>query len=275
MTAENTVLGAAVECSPHERLVAKAPFTIEELFDGEVPTQKLSTESQYPDLGQVYMRYAQSPMRPYAVEGSPRDDFLVVCPPLRGLEVQYAFHYAAPSKLFGVDYRDTQADWRNLYSDKVHAHRLAAHRKIPGWNHIERHRLAIVNHIEDGKEKAPSDFDAIGPVLRFSRDVESGRYEWNLDDLPQDTSEKLTTQLNPTETVLHLPMMGPLITAAYSWGQMKGWAEKLNYAVTNQKSDGQLRLMGSTQVLSVSIALADNLFATPFASRIRERYEVV
>lgn len=199
----------------------------------------------------LYREIAAREIRPTVMtDGS----MVFVGPPIRGMELQALFHFAAPSKSYGdfeFDYADTQQDWRSIYGPGESAkRRLAGHRRIPGWDIFEKHRERLLDFIREDHDKAPHQaIDHVRPVIHLTDN------EFGLDDLDDATADMLG--LNPGEGV---PFLGPLLVAAYSPAITSTWPERLNYGLksTGEKTNN----MGPTQVLPLTITWRSELMGS-------------
>lgn len=229
--------------------VFRNPVSILDIYRGKVPVQQRfaaeEVESFYHALGSWDLLF-------HVRDFGDTQKITIVCPPLYGRELQQVFHFAAPSKVFGVDYYDTQTDWDALYSQDFNRNRLAAHRQIPQWAIFEQYRESLRRFIGEDKEDAPQR-ERVTPVIRVNKKRDS--YRWVLDPITDNQREIISQQTEHRLGEL-IPALGPVFVKAFS--PDIEWASRLNYKM---ESGGATQDMGSTQAFALSLAKADGLFS--------------
>lgn len=242
------------------------PVTIAELLGGKVlprpDIDRISNNSRYADL---YERTGKVPLEIFRTRNSSSTGYIIVGPELSGLEFNGILHFAAPSKTFGYDTNDIINDWGSLYNDQNNTKRLNAHRAMsPRWEYFERKRELILSAIKNDYNRQPSQprnpQDVLIPVARLIRDAQ-GNFSWNFEDLEPGIAEEISKILGSHYAGISnermLPTLGPVFIGAYSpditddetkWPSYRGYSK-----------DGGTQNMGATQILPLSLILAETL----------------
>jgi len=235
--------------------------TIAELYNGRVPEQ-----SSYAGLRTNYHIMAAEPLVPFVRKFGDRIDVIASGPAIRGKRLQELFSLAAPSKLHGVDHKDTQEDWRKLFEDPNYAGELQRHQGIHNWKlYFEPYRQFLVDFIQADYFPGKPD-DVIVPVLRIRQEGE--KLQWDLRNLDEDEQTMLRLHTGSRfSDATFLPVLGPLFVAAFSPAVTYAWGAYLNY---HQKPVGTGQDMGATQAFALSLALADGLLDRRFIKAFME-----
>lgn len=245
--------------SPGEAIYSRPPITIERLFGGSVPRQR-NYDWRSRDVEATYYTLSRIPLTTTLFVHDQEAEVQAIGPRIDGKTLTYLLHFAAPSKAFGVDVGDIIKDWDKLYTDPANAKRLAAHRKMAGWSEYEAERLRLLRTIETGYGGDPNNLDYVVPVIRLKLTDEG--VSWNLD--PLDEAEPTGLKRLPDGSIVRLsealPILGPLLAAAYSPSATFNWGFSRSYK--GKAKDNGSQNMGSTQVLPLTIGLAPTLLET-------------
>lgn len=258
---------------PVEGTIKQIPaIDIATLFGGNVPRQK----TYNPVTTEIfYDKFARRPFYPFVVEGhGQKAEIVVVGTLVTGRQLTHLFHFAAPSKFFGVDPDDIRMDWNDLFTKPYHAKRLEAHRRIPGWQQYEQRREDLLRLIENDYAGRTTGLNGVIPVLRLQT-TEQAVPSWNFADAEPQLLEAIF-QINPglqgRQEMLY-SILGPLVAAAYSPAVTQSWGERRTYAGTAKGNEIGSQNMGSTQILPITIGLAGDLTGTPFVKNLVNHVE--
>lgn len=189
---------------------------------------------------------------PPVVSGDGKITYIVIGPPVAGIEINTLLFLAAPSKKYDTkfDRRDTINDWTDLFddTDQVQVKRRKAHQNIPGWLAFEACRLRLLESIEKEKSYGQLDADTLYPVLAWSVDAE-GVAIWE-PEYGRTVVERYKT--DETEGQRYLDELGKLVLASFSPEITTRWDTRGKYTPASQRDQD----MGPTQVLPLVLGRA-------------------
>lgn len=256
---------------PHEEIYPLPSVTVDELYKGNIPSQK-GYESD--DLELFYLNLALHSIALF-VRKTPQTKHIIATAPLvKGKELTYLFHFAAPSKFYGVDYIDTQMDWNDLYNNPSNKKLLKRHRNIKGWKeYFEPHRERYLHLIEDDYSGRRNPNDFVIPVIQLQEI--NGSYTWDFGKLSSETTRLILQNYShiAQDDVLQ-PTLGALFVAAYSPQITQDWGEYRTYIKKVQEYHPGSQNIGSTQVFPLTTALAPSLLASPVVINLIEYVDI-
>lgn len=239
--------------SPELSIALRHPTSVWNLYEGIVPPQKKFKDGTKED----YYKLAETIIYPFLVR-KPQGgkEYILATSPLNGVELTKIHHFAAPSKLFGVDNKDTQKDWDDLFSNYKNQDRLRAHQTIPGWNYYEIYREKLLSLINKAYQGTARSEDKIVPIVRLQENSQ-GHISWSFEPLEAKLASVIAPLYPELSTENMLPVLGPLFLAAFSpdvtekWGKNRGYPAHATRSGTND--------MGSTQVIVLTLWESESL----------------
>ncbi len=233
-------------------IFTRNPISLQALSDGKVPFQWYGVR----DL-ESYYRLAKFKFKPTFSPNKHGGEIQAIGQALSIKDLIRLLHYAAPSKFFGFDESDRINDGLKLYNDPDNARLLRRHQKLPGWKDYELHHKLLVELYTREYEGKGLTTDILVPVIRL-RDSGEG-YRWVFDPPEAKAVRNKVMYPNTYKAIPQssfLPILGPLLVAAYSPDVTKEWGELRTFKGVANGTEASHADMGSSQLFPLAIGQA-------------------
>ncbi len=234
-----------------EGIVKSGPISLESLMGGNIPTRRRGVE-RYSD---VYNQLAHAPLHVFSIPSKPEkgesERFVLVGPPLGGLETNVVLMCASPMPEFGLTTLDILKDWNDLHDGSPRQLvRLDDHSKMPGWSMYEaswkRVYGVIDRNFQPGEIFDQQDSnDVVIPILSWTINGDRVISLKPVDDTLREEVKRVLPEIDSSKLDAG---MGAAFLAAYSREQTN-WSRKMEHS---DPSKGR-NFMEATQALAVVV----------------------
>ncbi len=218
-----------LEITPNsQELGPTAKVTLKQLLGGYLLPR---TDIQRPD---IYQKLGEETISISRIETDEGLEILVQGLPVTGIDLNALLHYAAPSRVFGIDRGDLLMDWVDIYKPentellKRHVEKYIG---VENWALFERVKDSVWSLI-----KVNSPTDALNPMIRLKKGAD-GKYDWNFNG---DSMQ----------------VLGPALAAAFSPDITTKWPERIGQD------------MGTTQALPLTLMKREDLLGSVLIAQI-------